>query len=202
MFYPMIIIRNNKPGYYGGKMRLSKLLMMTMAVMLLCSACLTAQIDKFGKVDTLYAETYQIDDQNWAVNISLVNDEEILALSLPFKFSAGKNRVVVDSTIFKGGVVENFRVKYARVDTATQCVTIGLINDIGVSIPPIPPGRGRIATIFISSLDEKSISALKVDTTTTPPGNDLQLVKPPTDQVVPAFVVKQGEKPKESIKKN
>jgi len=183
-------------------MRLSKLLLMTMAVMILFSASLTAQIDKFGIVDTLYAETYQIDDKNWAVNISLVNDEEILALSLPFKFTSGKNPIVVDSTIFKGGVVEDFRVKYARVDTATQCVTIGLINDIGVSIPPIPPGRGRIATIFVSSLKDMSINTLQVDTTTTPPGNDLQLVKPPTEQVVPAFVVKQGERPKESIKKN
>lgn len=174
-------------------MSLRKLILMTMAAILLFATGLMAQIDKYGIVDTLYAEKCQIDDFHWAVHITLVNDEEILALSLPFKFSAGKNRIVVDSTIFKGGVVENFRVKYARVDTATQCVTIGLINDIGVSVPPIQPGRGRIATIFISSLDNKKIPKLTVDTTTTPPGNDLQLVHPPTEQVVPAFVVLEGE---------
>lgn len=171
-----------------------KLLFLSIAILLLISCNTVAQEDEFGKVDTIYAEPYQIDAKNWAVNVSMFNDEEIIAISIPLTYSAGKTRVVADSTVFKGGVAEDFRVKYARVDTATQCITIGLINDIGVSVPPIPPGKGRIATIFISSLDGKEIISLKVDTTTTPPGNNLQMVKPPTDGIIPVFVVKESTK--------
>jgi hypothetical protein len=172
-------------------------LLVAMAILLLFAANLLAQNDKFGKVDTLYIEPYDIDGKNWGVNVFLVNDEDLIALQIPLTFSAGKkNRVVADSTVFKGGIVEDFRFKLARVDTATQCVTIGLINDLGGPIPPVPPGRGRLATIFVSSLDDKDIIHLSVDTTTTPPSNDLQLVHPPTDGVVPAFVVKEPAKKK------
>jgi len=176
-------------------------LLMVMAILLLFSASLLAQNDKFGKVDTLYVEPYNIDGNNWGVNVLLVNDEDLIALQIPLTFTADKkNRVVVDSTVFKGGRVEDFRFKLARVDTATQCVTIGLINDLGGPIPPIPPGKGRLATIFISSLDNKEIKSLVVDTTTTPPSNDLQLVHPPTEGVVPAFVVLEPGKKKDKKK--
>jgi hypothetical protein len=176
-------------------------LLLAMAILLLFSASLLAQSDKFGKVDTLYVEPYSIDGKNWGVNVLLVNDEDLIALQIPLTFSAGKNnRVVVDSTVFKGGRVEDFRFKLARVDTSTQCVTIGLINDLGGPIPPVPPGKGRLATIFVSSLDGKKIESLSVDTTTTPPSNDLQLVHPPTEGVVPAFIVLEPEKKKDKKK--
>jgi len=171
-------------------------LLLTVVFLLLFSAVSWAQDDKYGKVDTIFAEPYMIDAKSWAINVSLFNDEEILALSIPLTFSDSKNRLVADSTIFTGGVAEAFRVKHTRVDTATQCVTIGLINDVGVSVPPIPPGKGRVATIFISSLDNEPIKSLVIDTITTPPGNNLQLVMPPSEGIVPAFVVKEAGKMK------
>lgn len=177
-------------------MSLKKLTFPVIALFFVAFGSLAAQTDQFGKVDTLYAEVYQIDAKNWAVNVSLVNDEEIMALSIPFVFSSGKTKIMADSTIFKGGVAENFRVKHARVDTTAQCVTIGLINDVGVSVPPIPAGGGRIATIFVSAIGDEDLPSLKVDTTTTPPGNNLQLVKPPSSGIVPALVIKEGPKPK------
>ncbi len=174
---------------------------LTIGLLVFVSANLSAQNpdDKFGALDTVYAEPYKIDAMHWGVNLSLFNDEEIVALSIPLAFSAGKNRVVADSTIFKGGRADAFKVKMVRVDTTSQCVTIGLIADVGVSVPPIPAGKGRIATIFVSSLDGKEIQNFKVDSTTTPPGNSLQLVRQPSDGIYPAFVVKAAEKeaPKE-----
>nr|MBN2276866.1 hypothetical protein [candidate division Zixibacteria bacterium] len=169
------------------------LILATLMLLVLCTG-LFAQDDKYGKIDTVYAEPYQIDAKNWAINVSMVNDEEIIAISIPLTFSSGKTKIVADSTIFKGGVAQDFRVKYARVDTTTQCLTIGLIADVGVSVPPIPPGKGRVATIFISALDDSDIGPLKVDSTTTPPGNNLQLVTPPTEGIVPVFVVLDGSK--------
>ncbi|MCX6829502.1 MAG: hypothetical protein NT002_09515 [candidate division Zixibacteria bacterium] len=186
-------------------MRLKKSALLMVALLVLVSANLMAQTaDTYGAVDTVYAEPYKIDAKHWGINISMFNDEEIIAISVPVTFSAGNNRLVADSTIFTGGRAEAFRVKFARPDTTTQCLTIGLIADIGVSVPPIPPGKGRIATIFVSSLDGKEITSFKVDSTTTPPGNSLQLVKQPSDGIYPAFVVKKAvekEAAKEAEKK-
>ncbi len=161
------------------------------------------QEDKFGAMDTIIVEPYQIDARNWGINVSMINDEEIVAISVPVTFSAGQNRLVADSTNFgNGGRAENFRVKIGRPDTSTQCVTIGLIADVGISIPPMPAGKGRIATIFVSSLDKKDISGFKVDTTTTPPGNSLLLVTPPSEGIVPALIIKAaGKEPPKEPKK-
>ena len=69
-------------------------LLMVMAILLLFSANLLAQNDKFGKVDTLYVEPYNIDGNNWGVNVLLVNDEDLIALQIPLTFTADKkNRV-------------------------------------------------------------------------------------------------------------
>ncbi len=170
-----------------------KPVLLLFGVLVLMAGSVAAQVDEFGKIDTIYAEPYKIDANNWGINISLVNDEDIVGISVPLKFNSGKNRLVADSTIFKGGRAEHFRVKFARADTAIQSVTIGLIADVGVSVPPIQAGKGRIATVFISSLDDKEIKSLVVDTTTTVPGNTLQMVNPPVNEIVPAFIIKKEE---------
>jgi hypothetical protein len=169
-------------------------LILSLCFILLIAGSVLAQTDKYGKVDTIYAEPYQIDAKNWGVNVSLYNDEDIIAISLPLKLMSGRTRIVADSVIFIGGRVENFRVKNARVDTTIQCVTLGLINDIGVSVPPLAPGEGRIATIFVSGLDGDDIKSLEVDTTTTKPGNTMQMVTPPVEEVIPVFKVVEPAK--------
>lgn len=178
----------------GGIMSLQKTALFMLGLLLILAVSVFAQKDEFGKIDTLYAEPYQIDDKNWGINLSLTNDEEIVGISVPLRFASGKLRLVADSTIFKGGRTEHFRVKFARADTSIQSVTIGLINDIGVSVPALQPGNGRIATIFVSSLDGDKIPDLKVDTTTTNPGNTLQMVSPPVNEVIPVFMVKNTKK--------
>ncbi len=180
-------------------MNLRKIILFAIGMMLLTGG-LYAQVDNAGAIDTMYIEPYQIDAKNWAVNVSLFNDEEIIAISLPVIFSAGTTKIVADSTVFTGGRVDHFRVKSARVDTATQCLTIGLIWDLGVSVAPMAAGTGRIATIFISALDGSDITEpLKIDTTTTNPSNSLQMVMPsdkesnPAEEVIPALVIKPAE---------
>lgn len=175
-------------------MNLRKIILFAIGMMLL-SGGLYAQIDDFGAVDTMYLEPYQIDAKNWAVNITLFNDDSIIAISLPVIFSAGKTKIVADSTIFKGGRADHFRTKIARVDTAAQCLTIGMLWDLGGgSVPPMDPGTGRIATIFISALDGSDITEpLKIDTTTTNPSNSLQMVMPSVKEIVPALVVRPAE---------
>ncbi len=165
----------------------------------------SAQVDKIGKPDTLVAEIGKIDPLHWTITVSLTNDEYILGLSVPLKMTAGLNRVVADSAVFVGGRVANFAIRAFRADTAIQCVLLGAVASVGGPKVRLEPGTGRLATIFVSSLDKKPIEKLAIDTTTMHPNNSLMAIAdsvqgtPPdttviSDQkstiIIPAFVIK------------
>ena len=169
------------------------------------------QTDYFGKIDTVFADVERIDDQNWSVTISYSNDQPVEGLSIPLRIAAGENRVVGDSAIYTGGRVEHFAYKGFRSDTAIQCVTMGMVANLGPTRHKLDPGSGRLVTFFVSSLDNKPIEKLHVDTTTTHPDNSLMTVadryQPTEDgvdtiigerlgelQIIPAFVVRTNSK--------
>ena len=139
------------------------------------------QDDPFGAPDTVYAEVAMIDDTHASVTISYFNDEEIVGLAVPLKMTAGMNKLVADSAIFTGGRVEKWSFLKFRPDTAVQCVTLGMIANMGPTNYKMSPGIGRVATVFISSLTDEKIENLQIDTTTTYPSNYLQSV---TDMVI------------------
>ncbi|KAA3634854.1 MAG: hypothetical protein DWP97_06060 [Calditrichaeota bacterium] len=134
------------------------------------------QQDNFGIRDTLYAELAKLDANNWTITVSYTNDQSVVAFSVPLKMTAGMNRVVADSAVFTGGRAETYAYKGFRPDTAIQCVTLGLIGTLSAKHVYTPPGSGRIATIFVSSLDGSPIENLKIDTTTTSPNNSLMVI--------------------------
>ena len=180
-----------------------------MTVALILPVVAAAQVDFFGKPDTVFADVGKIDANNWTVTISYANDEWVEALSLPFHLDAGDNRIVGDSAVYAGGRVEKFDFKGFRADTAIQCITMGLMANMGPTHTGLAPGSGRLVTVFVSSLDDKPIEQLKVDTTTTHPSNSLmimaqhiQLTEPPdtipvnnldTLRIVPTFIVRQAK---------
>lgn len=169
------------------------------------------QTDYFGKIDTVFADIEKIDDLNWSVTISYSNDQPVEGLSIPLRIAAGENRVVGDSASYTGGRVEHFAYKGFRADTAIQCVTMGMVANLGPTRHKLDPGSGRLVTFFVSSLDNKPIEKLHVDTTTTHPDNSLMTVadryQPTEDgvdtiigerlselQIIPAFVVRTNGK--------
>jgi len=168
-----------------------------------------AQVDNFGKVDTIYAELAPIDQYNWLITISMTNDEDIEALSVPLHLSAGGVRIVADSAVYEGGRMEDFTYKGFRPDTAIQCATLGMVANLGPTQIYMNPGSGRLVTIFVSSFDKTPIEKLKVDTTTTQPNNSLMAIASrfqhgetvdtiPFErrkelEIIPAFIVKQPE---------
>jgi hypothetical protein len=174
----------------------------------------TAQVDHFGALDTIYADVAKIDDHNWTITVSYTNDEPVSGLSIPLKMTAGMVRVVADSAVYTGGRVEKFALKVFRPDTAIQCVMLGMVANLGPTDIVLPPGKGRLVTVYVSSLDKKPIEKLAVDTTTLQPNNSLMVVAdrieleragdtiPPDQndklQIFPAFVVKQAGKPIEA----
>jgi hypothetical protein len=166
-----------------------------------------AQIDPFGVPDTVYAEIARIDDFNYSITISYFNDEDVVGIAVPFKMSAGLNKIVADSATYTGGRVENWNLCRFRADTAIQCVTLGMIASLGPNDIRLGPGSGRLATVFVSSLENKKIEEFSIDTTTTHPDNYLMVVaamtqgEPPDTvrvdfqqrQMMPAWVVRDVE---------
>lgn len=151
--------------------------------------------DPLGERDTLFVEITRVDDNSWTVNLSTYNDYTIFGLSIPLRLTSGLRKVLIDSTVFTGGRVEHFELPLVRIDTAIQCITVGLIAGLNPQVKPLAIGRGRIATIFAHAVGEGRAAALKVDTLTTAPSNSLLFVnsemKADTEQfmILPAFVV-------------
>ena len=154
--------------------KLIKILIVTAVLVL--PAFASAQVDNFGSLDTVYAELNRIDPTHWSITVHYTNDQNVVGLSIPLKIAAGDNRIVGDSAVYVGGRVENFAVRTFRPDTAIQCVTMGMIANMGPAKKTLLPGKGRLFTIFISSLDNKPIENLVVDTTTTSPNNSLLVI--------------------------
>lgn len=178
------------------------------AVALFLPMFASAQVDNFGVLDTVYVDVAKIDEHNWTMTVSCTNDEPVAGLSIPLKMTAGLNRIVADSAVYTGGRVENFALKAFRADTAIQCVMLGMVANLGPTNNVLAPGKGRLVTLFVSSIGNKPIEKLAVDTTTLQPNNSLMVVADrielnkegdsvPPDlnqklQIFPAFVVRQA----------
>ena len=151
-------------------------------VYLTCLAALPlavqAQQDKFGAPDTVYADVARLNDFTMTVTISYFNDENVVGLQIPFKLNAGLNKVVADSAVYTGGRIAVAKWAYPgfRADSAIQCVTLGMIANIGPTDNKLTPGNGRIATVFVSSIEDKKIEKLTIDSTTVSRGVSLLAV--------------------------
>ncbi len=192
----------------GGKMKIFKVAFSVLILSLLLSPLTSAQVDLFGFTDTIYAEVAKIDDANWTITVTIANDENIEGISIPLKMTAGMNRIVADSAVYTGGRVEHFTLKAFRPDTAIQCATLGMVANLGPTKHTLAPGSGRLVTLFISSLENKPIEKLVVDTVTTHPNNTLLIVGSTSNwgdhrldtikiekrkelEIIPVFIVKQ-----------
>jgi len=166
-----------------------------------------AQTDKYGKTDTVYADVEKVNENTWKVSISIVNDEYIAGISVPLKLSAGMVKIVGDSAVYRGGRVEHFAFKAFRADTAIQCVTMGMLANMGPTNHTLAPGSGRLLTVYVSSFDKKPFEKLIVDTATTQPSNSLMAIAdyiqwndPPDTlplnerknaEIIPVFVIRE-----------
>jgi len=184
--------------------------LLVLGAILMVPAMAWSQTDPFGKVDTMYAELAKVDSGLWTITVAYTNDEPVVGLSVPLKYSAKDVRLIADSAIYAGGRVRaaNFSYLGFRVDTAIQCLTLGMIANLGPTHNRLEPGSGRLVTIYLSSVDSKPVTKLAVDTTTTHPSNSLLVVTdsvigtPPDTvkvefnkrSVVPAFVVRQAKR--------
>lgn len=192
-------------------MKIAKLTALLLCLILFHETAVLAQSDGFGVQDTLYIDIEKVSEKSWLFHVSLTNDEDVEALSVPLKMTAGLNRIVADSAVYIGGRVEKFALKAFRADTLIQCVTLGMVANLAPTNVTLAKGRGRLVTIFVSSLEDKPIEKLIVDTTTTHPNNSLIVVAGYSNwgdykfdtitvehrkqlEILPVVVIRQAEK--------
>jgi hypothetical protein len=145
-------------------------------------------MDNFGKVDTCRIVVSQDEKSNQVIaSVSVLNDEELAALTLPLRYGNGKTPIRCDSVRFRGTRSEYFSMKTQLVDTVEQTVLIGLIADMSGSKPPLEKGDGEVARLHFSVDKNKKFKDFFMDTTWIKPYNLLKFVTPDVKGIYPAF---------------
>lgn len=168
--------------------RLTSIIAMALAWIVFSSSSFSRQMDNFGKVDTCRIVVFQDEKSNQVMaSVSVLNDEELAALTLPLRYGNGKTPIRCDSIKFRETRSEYFSMKTQLVDTVRQTVLIGLIADMSGSKPPLEKGDGEVARLYFSVDKNKKFQDFFMDTTWIKPYNLLKFVTPDVKGIYPAF---------------
>ncbi len=173
-------------------------------ISLLCAISIgsaVAQEDPLGKIDTVTFYHEKIDDGKWLVSAHVWNDEYLAAISISMKFTAGVSKIKVDSVSYTGTRTEYFAQKYNPVDEENQTVLIGGLAYMGADKPPMSPGEGEVARVYLSAVDPKKADVLAVDTIYKEPNGTLMLVDKDAKTIRPAFKVVNKDSKAADMKK-
>lgn len=116
-----------------------------------------------------------------AVRIEFVNDQELAALTIPLAVNGAG--IKVDSLSFAGSRVEYIKTRPVTIKENGRIIfgVICMTEDF------IAPGRGLMATLYLSAGDSTKAEQIKIDTTTIHPAN-LLFTKSNSASFVPAVV--------------
>jgi hypothetical protein len=147
-----------------------------------------AQKDTFGKPDTCRIAVFQDEKNNrFMASVSVFNDEDLAAMTLPFRYGNGKSPIKCDSVVFWKTRSEYFDMKTQLMDTVRQTILIGLIADMSGSRPPMKKGDGEVAKIYFSIDTRSKFEDVVMDTAWFKPFNVLKFVTPDVKGIYPAF---------------
>jgi hypothetical protein len=116
-----------------------------------------------------------------AVRIEFVNDQDLAALTIPVVVKGAG--VKVDSLSFVGSRVEYIKTRPVTIKD-NGLVVFGVIC---MTEDYIAPGRGLMATLYLSANDSTKAEQIKIDTTTVHPAN-LLFTKANSASFVPTVV--------------
>jgi hypothetical protein len=149
----------------------------------------SAQDDPLGKIDTVTLVINTLEEGKWMVSAHVWNDEELAAIDVPISYTAGMARLKIDSVSFADTRIDYFAQKYAPVDAETQTMHFGGLAYMGPDKPPLAPGSGEVARVYISVTGDKKAKTIAIDTTTVKPNNTLMLVDKNAKIIVPALKI-------------
>jgi hypothetical protein len=176
-----------------------------LAGLLILAGNLAAQNDPVGKIDTVTLVVEELEAGKWMVSAHVWNDEDLAALDIPIKYTAGMARLEIDSVSYAGTRMEFFAQKYNPIDTANQMMHFGGFAYIAPNKPPMAPGQGEVARIYISAVGDKKPGVFAVDTCFMAPNSSLMLVDKNAKSIVPALKIidaKDMPKKEEKVKKD
>jgi hypothetical protein len=172
----------------GPHIRVVTMIFAILLGMVVGAASSSAQKDTFGEPDICRIVVMQDEKSNQVMaSVSVLNDEELAALTLPFRYGNGKSPIKVDSVIFWKTRSEYFDMKTQLLDTVRQTILIGLIADMSGSRPPMKKGDGEVARIYFTIDKSKKFEDVLMDTTIVKPFNVLKFVTPDVKGVYPEF---------------
>jgi hypothetical protein len=156
------------------------------AWMILFSTSVLAQVDEFGKVDTCRIVVVQDQKNGQAVaHVYVFNDEDLAALTLPFRYGDNTSPVKCDSVVFRNTRSEALGMKTELRDSTDQTVLIGIVDFTGNV--PLVKGYGEVARIYFSFPANERFQDFVMDTTWIRPFNMLKFVTPDPQGIYPAF---------------
>jgi hypothetical protein len=127
-----------------------------------------------GKRDIFrFGEAEWISETELTVPISVVHDEDLVAMDIPLEWSDG---VTLTNVSFADTRVDYFDVKIANIDEETNRVLIGLVSMVYERKETLKPGDGVIAELTFrvnnATLEEFKVTPFEA----TNPGHRLSLV--------------------------
>lgn len=162
-----------------------------------------AQEDAIGKTDTVTLVVDSPEPGKWVISASIWNDEDLAAIDIPIKYTAGIAPLKIDSVSYAGTRMEFFAQKYNPIDTANQTMHFGGFAYMGPDKPPMAPGSGEVARIYISAAGDKKPGVFAVDTCFMAPNSTLMLVDKNAKIIIPALkIIDKADAKKEKEKKD
>jgi hypothetical protein len=164
-------------------------------VLLSASAVMAVEdVDDSAPDSILFGNTAALKGGKATVRIEFVNDQDLAALTIPIVVKGGG--VKVDSLSFAGSRVEYIKTRPVTIKENGRIVfgVICMTEDF------IAPGRGLMATLFLSVPDSLKAEQIKIDTTTIHPAN-LLFTKSNSASFVPK-VIQGALKTPEATKKD
>ncbi len=161
---------------------------LVLAIVLTFSCFASAPKDRPSRPDSCSIVAIQDEEKSQVMaSVSVSNNEELAAMTLPFRYGDGTTPIACDSIRFHNTRVEYFEMKAQRIDTADQTVLMGLLPDFVGKKPPLEKGNGEVARIYFTLQKGAKFQDFYLDTTTVRPFNTLKFVTPEVKGIYPAF---------------
>jgi hypothetical protein len=133
--------------------------------------------------DTLYIDrVYTEKGAQVALKVDFVNDEELAALTIPLSIVG--DLYLIDSVSFIGSRVEYLKMRPVTIYEGKKQVVFGAIC---MTEDYIQPGRGLMATVYLSPSNTAKEKYCMVDTTTLGPAS-LLFTKISSASFIPEFI--------------
>ena len=113
-------------------------------------------------------------DNTVIVPLEIANDDGVMAIDIPLKFSEG---VTLKEVTFEQTRVEHFDLKVSRIDNDEHTVVIGLIHQLSPTPrEPLAAGEGTVANL-VFEVNDPSVTEIRLEENETKsPAHDLVFV--------------------------